>query len=133
MFQIGLRGTGYTAEDFDWASERGFQIVQAEQLWHQSAAPLMDHIRQQIGTRPVHRPGTDLLTNVVHERRCGLMPELFSLHDLKTTLTSPIKIFSCIPSATQANLKHMISVKQLFFECPAKRRAVSPGIRRRVA
>ena len=54
VFQIGLRGTGYTAEDFDWASERGFQVVQAEQLWHQSAAPLMDQIRQQIGARPVY-------------------------------------------------------------------------------
>ena len=54
VFQIGLRGTGYTAEDFDWASERGFQVVQAEQLWHQSAAPLMDQIRQQIGTRSVY-------------------------------------------------------------------------------
>ena len=54
VFQIGLRGTGYTAEDFDWASERGFQVVQAEQLWHQSAAPLMDHIRQQIGARSVY-------------------------------------------------------------------------------
>ena len=54
VFQIGLRGTGYTAEDFDWASERGFQVVQAEQLWHQSAAPLMDQIRRQIGARPVY-------------------------------------------------------------------------------
>ena len=54
VFQIGLRGTGYTAEDFDWASERGFQVVQAEQLWHQSAAPLMDQIRQQIGARSVY-------------------------------------------------------------------------------
>jgi len=54
VFQIGLRGTGYTAEDFDWARERGFQVVQAEQLWHQSAVPLMDQIRQKIGTRPVY-------------------------------------------------------------------------------
>jgi len=54
VFQIGLRGTGYTAEDFDWARERGFQVVQAEQLWHQSAVPLMDQIRQKIGARPVN-------------------------------------------------------------------------------
>jgi guanidinobutyrase len=54
VFQIGLRGTGYTAEDFDWARERGFQVIQAEQLWHQSAVPLMDQIRQKIGTRPVY-------------------------------------------------------------------------------
>ncbi|MDA0332132.1 MAG: agmatinase [Proteobacteria bacterium] len=54
VFQIGLRGTGYTAEDFDWARERGFQVVQAEQLWHQSAVPLMDQIRQKIGARPVY-------------------------------------------------------------------------------
>jgi len=54
VFQIGLRGTGYTAEDFDWARERGFQVVQAEQLWHQSAVPLMDQIRQKIGAWPVY-------------------------------------------------------------------------------
>ena len=53
-FQIGLRGTGYTAEDFDWARDKGFTVVQAEELWHKSAAPLIDDIRAKMGTRPVY-------------------------------------------------------------------------------
>ena len=53
-FQIGLRGTGYTAEDFDWARDKGFTVVQAEELWHKSATPLIDGIRAKIGTRPVY-------------------------------------------------------------------------------
>jgi guanidinobutyrase len=53
-FQIGLRGTGYTAEDFDWARDKGFTVVQAEELWHKSATPLIDDIRAKMGTRPVY-------------------------------------------------------------------------------
>lgn len=53
-YQIGLRGTGYTAEDFDWARDRGFTVVQAEELWHQSATPLIDRIRAEIGDQPVY-------------------------------------------------------------------------------
>ena len=53
-FQIGLRGTGYTAEDFDWARDKGFTVVQAEELWHKSATPLIDGIRAKMGTRPVY-------------------------------------------------------------------------------
>jgi len=49
MTQIGLRTTGYAAEDFDWARERGVQVVQAEECWYQSLAPLMEQIRQRIG------------------------------------------------------------------------------------
>ena len=30
MVQIGLRATGYSAEDFDWARSQGVQVVQAE-------------------------------------------------------------------------------------------------------
>ena len=53
-FQIGLRGTGYTAEDFDWARDKGFTVVQAEELWHKSATPLIEDIRGKMGTRPVY-------------------------------------------------------------------------------
>ena len=53
-WQIGLRGTGYTAEDFDWARERGFTVVQAEELWHQSAAPLIERVRAAMGDGPVY-------------------------------------------------------------------------------
>ena len=53
-WQIGLRGTGYTAEDFDWSRDQGFTVVQAEELWHRSAAPLMDQVRPSMGDGPVY-------------------------------------------------------------------------------
>jgi guanidinobutyrase len=34
VVQIGLRGTGYEAEDFDWCREQGFTVVQAEECWN---------------------------------------------------------------------------------------------------
>ena len=49
MFQIGLRATGYAAEDFDWARGRGVRVVQAEECWYKSLAPLMAEIRESIG------------------------------------------------------------------------------------
>ena len=53
-WQIGLRGTGYTAEDFDWARDRGFTVVQAEELWHRSATPLIAQARAALGDGPVY-------------------------------------------------------------------------------
>jgi guanidinobutyrase len=47
--QIGLRGTGYAADDFDWARRQGFRVVQAEECWHKSLAPLMAEVREQLG------------------------------------------------------------------------------------
>ncbi len=52
--QIGLRATGYTAEDFDWPREQGFRVVQAEECWHKSLTPLMAEIRGQFGKGPVY-------------------------------------------------------------------------------
>jgi guanidinobutyrase len=52
--QIVLRATGYTAEDFDWPRDQGFRVVQAEECWYKSLAPLMDEIRDQIGDRPMY-------------------------------------------------------------------------------
>lgn len=52
--QIGLRATGYTAEDFDWPRSRGFRVVQAEECWHKSLAPLMTELRSEIGDGPVY-------------------------------------------------------------------------------
>ncbi len=49
MIQIGLRATGYAAEDFDWARDQGVQVVQAEACWYQSLAPLMAEFRERIG------------------------------------------------------------------------------------
>ena len=53
-WQIGLRGTGYTAEDFDWARDQGFTVVQAEELWHRSATPLIEQARAALGDGPVY-------------------------------------------------------------------------------
>jgi len=52
--QIGVRATGYAADDFDWSREQGFRVVQAEDCWHRSLTPLMAEIREQIGSGPVY-------------------------------------------------------------------------------
>ncbi|KVL45596.1 agmatinase [Burkholderia territorii] len=52
--QIGLRGTGYAAEDFDWCRLQGFTVVQAEECWNKSLAPLMAQVRERIGDTPVY-------------------------------------------------------------------------------
>jgi guanidinobutyrase len=55
MVQIGLRATGYAADDFDWARQRGVRVVPAEDCWYRSLQPLMDEVREQIGPeRPVY-------------------------------------------------------------------------------
>ncbi|NQD92270.1 agmatinase [Pseudomonas sp. CrR25] len=54
VVQIGLRGTGYSAEDFDWSRQQGFRVVQAEECWHQSLTPLMEEVRAQLGQGPVY-------------------------------------------------------------------------------
>ena len=52
--QIGLRATGYYAEDFDWAAQQGFTVVQAEECWNRSLAPLMEEVRERVGDGPVY-------------------------------------------------------------------------------
>lgn len=52
--QIGLRATGYAADDFDWPRHQGFRVVQAEECWHKSLSPLMDEVRHQMGKGPVY-------------------------------------------------------------------------------
>jgi guanidinobutyrase len=54
VFQIGLRGTGYAADDFDWPRSQGFTIVPAHEVWYTSLAPLMTQIRERIGEAPVY-------------------------------------------------------------------------------
>jgi guanidinobutyrase len=54
VVQIGLRGTGYAADDFDWPRRQGFRVVQAEECWHRSLAPLMAEVREQVGGGPVY-------------------------------------------------------------------------------
>ena len=54
VFQIGLRGTGYAPDDFNWGREQGFTVVQAEDCWHNSLSPLMETVRAGIGDAPVY-------------------------------------------------------------------------------
>ena len=49
MVQIGLRTTGYSADDFDWSRQQGVRVVTAEECWYQSLVPLMNEVRQAIG------------------------------------------------------------------------------------
>ena len=70
VVQIGLRGTGYAADDFDWPRQQGFRVVQAEECWHRSLTPLMEEVRAQVsggpdyisfdidGLDPAYAPGT---------------------------------------------------------------------------
>jgi guanidinobutyrase len=54
VFQIGLRGTGYGADDFTEAVGWGFNQHLAPDLWHKSLAPLAAEIKQKIGDTPVY-------------------------------------------------------------------------------
>jgi guanidinobutyrase len=54
VVQIGLRATGYAADDFDWARRQGVRVVPAEDCWYRSLAPLMAEVRTQIGARPTY-------------------------------------------------------------------------------
>ena len=54
MVQVGLRATGYAAEDFDWPREQGVRIVPVEDCWYRTLVPLMAEIRQQMGKGPVY-------------------------------------------------------------------------------
>ena len=68
--QIGLRGTGYAADDFDWCRDQGFRVVPAEECWHKSLTPLMEEVRARVGSGaayltfdidsldPAYAPGT---------------------------------------------------------------------------
>ena len=47
VWQIDLRGSGYSAEVFDWPREQGFTMVPAHEVWWQSLASLM--ARTKIG------------------------------------------------------------------------------------
>jgi len=57
VVQIGLRGTGYHADDFDWCRAQGFRVVQAEECWHRSLVPLMKEVAERVagvGNGPVY-------------------------------------------------------------------------------
>ncbi|MEL6197066.1 MAG: agmatinase [Pseudomonadota bacterium] len=54
VWQIGLRGTGYGPDDFQWSRDQGFRVVQAEDCWHRSLVPLMEEVRASVGDHPVY-------------------------------------------------------------------------------
>jgi len=54
VVQIGVRGTGYTADDFDWSREQGFRVVQVEECWHRSLVPLMEEVHAKVDGGPVY-------------------------------------------------------------------------------
>lgn len=53
-YQIGLRGTGYGADDFTEAAGWGFQQWPVEELWHRSLSQLGEEIRRDIGDIPTY-------------------------------------------------------------------------------
>ncbi len=54
VVQIGVRGTGYAADDFEWSRQQGFRVVQIEECWHRSLVPLMEEVREKVGGGPVY-------------------------------------------------------------------------------
>ena len=54
VFQIGLRGTGYSPDDFNWGREKGWTVIQAEACWHKSLTPLITDIKAKIGNTPTY-------------------------------------------------------------------------------
>ncbi len=53
-YQIGIRGTGYGADDFTEAVGWGFQQWPAQELWHRSLSQLGEEIRRDIGDVPTY-------------------------------------------------------------------------------
>jgi guanidinobutyrase len=51
VWQIGLRGSGYAADDFDWPRAQGFTVVPAHEVWYRSLGPLMAEVRERIGAQ----------------------------------------------------------------------------------
>ncbi|KAG7254131.1 hypothetical protein CRUP_021027 [Coryphaenoides rupestris] len=54
VVQIGLRGTGYSPDSYEWSRAQGFRVVQVEECWFKSLAPLMAEVRAQMGSGPVY-------------------------------------------------------------------------------
>ncbi|MFT5743680.1 MAG: guanidinobutyrase [Paracoccaceae bacterium] len=54
VWQIGLRGTGYSADDFTEAAGWGFNQHLAPALWHKSLTPLANDIVAAIGDQPTY-------------------------------------------------------------------------------
>ncbi len=53
-FQIGIRGSGYAADDFTEAQGWGFRQFPAWELWQQNLTEIGSQIRKTIGDHPVY-------------------------------------------------------------------------------
>ncbi|MFK8399889.1 agmatinase [Pseudomonas sp. BGr12] len=53
-FQIGLRGTGYSPDDFNWSRSKGFTVVTGEECYGKSLEELMVTISDRIGDHKVY-------------------------------------------------------------------------------
>jgi guanidinobutyrase len=53
-YQIGLRGTGYSADDFKEAAGWGFQQFLAQEFWGRGLSSLGTEIRRDIGDTPTY-------------------------------------------------------------------------------
>ncbi|WP_299875170.1 agmatinase [uncultured Sulfitobacter sp.] len=54
VYQVGLRGTGYGADDFTEAAGWGFQQFPAAELWGRDLSTLGAEIRRDIGDHPTY-------------------------------------------------------------------------------
>ena len=76
VWQIGLRGSGYAADDFDWSRRHGVRVVQAEECWYRSLASLMQEVREQIHTALAEQLGhrlqlLEMLRHDLHDDHDG--------------------------------------------------------------
>lgn len=54
VVQIGLRGSGYSIDEFQWGRDQGFRIIEAHECWYKSLAPLMEEVAKHIAAHPVY-------------------------------------------------------------------------------
>ena len=50
VWQIGLRGSIYSREDYDFAKSNSWKVIRAHELFHKSLVGLMDKIRSELGS-----------------------------------------------------------------------------------
>ncbi len=54
MVQIGLRGTRYDSEDFDFAQSAGIRVVTIEEFFDRGVDAVMDEAREIVGSAPIY-------------------------------------------------------------------------------
>lgn len=51
--QIGIRGSAYDFEDFDWGEKQGVRIVRVEELFERGPAAVMNEAVERVGPDPI--------------------------------------------------------------------------------